>query len=98
MFTPIINQYEERKRKLSGVLSNRKDLKPENQHQIYGAINEIDLFVRTLREYQKNYDSSIRHENRHTKENSDILSSLPSPDEKFIEAPKPSLFAKIFRR
>lgn len=98
MYTPIINLYEERKKKLSGVLSNRKDLNPENQHQIYGAINEIDLFVRTLREYQKSYDSTIRHENRHTKENSAVLSSLPSPNEKFIEAPKSGLFAKLFRK
>ena len=98
MYTPLINLYEERKKKLSGVLSNRKDLKAENQHQIYGAINEIDLFIKTLREYQKGYDSNIRHENKHPAENSDILSSLPSPNERFIEAPKPSIFSRIFRK
>lgn len=98
MYSSIINTYEDRKKKLSSVLSNRRDLKAESQHQIYGAINEIELFVKTLREYQKHYENGIRNENRNNQENPEVLSSLPSPNEKYIEAPRSTLFSKLFRR
>jgi len=103
MYTTIINLYEDRKKKLSSVLSNRKDLKPENQHQIYGAINEIELFVKTLRDYQIKHGSlnpsnSVQPVKSDSLETPNILSTLPSPNEKFIESPRSSLFSKIFRK
>lgn len=99
MYTSIINLYEDRKKKLSSVLSNRKDLKPENQHQIYGAINEIELFVKTLRDYQNKYSSLVNNASNGVQsslEAPNVLSTLPSPNEKFIEHPKSNLFSKIF--
>ncbi|MBN2881192.1 hypothetical protein JXM83_04010 [Candidatus Woesearchaeota archaeon] len=95
MFTKIISLYEERKRKLSSVLTNRKDLKIENQHQIYGAVNEIDLFLKTLREYQ-----SSQLPNTDMKSIAESMQSgLPdSSSEKLQTTPKESLFSKFFRR
>lgn len=47
---------------LYALLDERKnEIKPEVQHQIYGAINEIDIFLKTLDYYkQKDSDKEIR--------------------------------------
>jgi hypothetical protein len=44
-----------RRAELVDMLENRNDsLQLEKQHQIYGAINEIDLFLQTMSFYEKN--------------------------------------------
>lgn len=55
----VINQISEslqkRRRELVDMLENNRDsLDLEKQHQVYGAINELDLFLHTLDYYQKN--------------------------------------------
>lgn len=41
--------FEKRKSELIHLLKYHKtELSPEKQHQIYGAINEIDVFLRTI--------------------------------------------------
>ena len=43
-----------RRSDLVDMLENRNDsLQLEKQHQIYGAINEIDLFLHTMSFYEK---------------------------------------------
>ena len=52
---------ERRRAELYNLLDKRKDeLKPELQHQIYGAMNEIDIFLKTIEYYkQKETDHEI---------------------------------------
>lgn len=48
-YKDIIRALESRKDKMSEILTNQKDSVPiEKQHQIYGAINELNVFLRTL--------------------------------------------------
>jgi hypothetical protein len=56
----VVNQISEalqkRRIELVDMLENNRDsLNLEKQHQVYGAINELDLFLHTLDYYQKNY-------------------------------------------
>ena len=55
--------FEKRKTELHSLLSERKDeIKPEQQHQMYGAMNEIEVFLRTLEYYrQKEIDKEIKN-------------------------------------
>lgn len=57
----ITRIFEKRRTELYNLLVQRKDeLKPELQHQVYGAINEIDIFLKTLEYYkQKETDHEI---------------------------------------
>ncbi len=57
----IIQIFERRRQELYNLLVQRKDeIKPEIQHQIYGAINEIDMFLKTIEYYkQKETDHEI---------------------------------------
>lgn len=48
----ISSTLEKRRAELIEMLQN-KDYPLEKQHQLYGAINEIDLFLKTLNFYQK---------------------------------------------
>ncbi len=55
----VVNQIssalEKRRAELVEVLDNNKDsMELEKQHQMFGAINEIDLFLHTLDYYQNN--------------------------------------------
>ena len=51
----ITANLEQRKTELMEMLENNRDsLKLEKQHQVYGAINEIELFLQTLDYYQNN--------------------------------------------
>ena len=44
-----------RRAELADMLESRESrIELEKQHQIYGAINEIDLFLQTLKYYQEN--------------------------------------------
>ena len=43
----IIDKLEERRAELIAMLE-KNEVKLERQHQIYGAINEIDMFLNTL--------------------------------------------------
>ena len=44
-----------RRAELVDILENRNDnIGLEKQHQIYGAVNEIDLFLQTMSFYEKN--------------------------------------------
>jgi hypothetical protein len=46
---------EKRKSELIDMLENNRDsLELEKQHQIYGAINELELFLHTLSYYEAN--------------------------------------------
>lgn len=101
MFTKIICLYEERKKKLSNVLSNRDDIKLENQHQIYGAINEIDMLLRTLREYQNSYEKSIYDSKEDLQMQNNIGDKIkPNSDaDKIDNLPKDGgLFSRFFRK
>ncbi|MEM3374069.1 MAG: hypothetical protein QXE31_02495 [Candidatus Woesearchaeota archaeon] len=49
----IASALEKRKAELIEMLQNR-DNPLEKQHQLYGAINEIELFLQTLSYYEKN--------------------------------------------
>ena len=55
--------FEKRRAELYSLLSERKDeIKPELQHQMYGAMNEIDIFLRTIEYYrQKEIDNEIKN-------------------------------------
>jgi len=50
----IAQVLEKRRTELVEMLENKAQLELEKQHQIYGAINEIDLFLQTLSYYEKN--------------------------------------------
>lgn len=53
----ITKIFEKRRLELYNLLEQRRDeIKPEIQHQVYGAINEIDIFLKTL-EYYKEKES-----------------------------------------
>jgi hypothetical protein len=63
-YKKLIRMFDERKRKLSSLLSDDGiGLKTDRQNQIRGAIDEIELFLMTLQQYQdrevrKNYDNA----------------------------------------
>jgi hypothetical protein len=51
----ITSALEKRRAELISMLENKSHgLGLERQHQIYGAINEIDLFLQTVDYYEKN--------------------------------------------
>ena len=53
-YNHIIRLYETRKHKLLGLLSDQAvDIRPERALQIQGAVDEIDLFLLTLRQYRE---------------------------------------------
>lgn len=53
VYKNLIRIFDERRRKLTGLVSdNSVQLKPERKQQIQGAIDEIDLFLLTLRQHQ----------------------------------------------
>ncbi len=52
MISDIRKSIEERKTELNSILNKKQDLTPEIKHQIYGAINEIDIFLRILSYYR----------------------------------------------
>ena len=55
----ITSALEKRRAELVDILESRPDsLELEKQHQIYGAINEIDLFLQTLSFYEKSTSDS----------------------------------------
>lgn len=59
VLSEIKKTFEKRKNELYIVLNERKsELKPEIQHQMYGAMNEIDIFLRTLDHYREKEVSS----------------------------------------
>ncbi len=50
----ISNLLEKRRIELIDMLENKEEvLELEKQHQIYGAINEIELFLQTISYYEK---------------------------------------------
>lgn len=50
----ITKIFERRKNEIYSLLKERKDeLKPELQHQMFGAMNEIDIFLNTLEYYRE---------------------------------------------
>ena len=61
VLSEITKIFERRRAELYNLLDKRKDeLKPEIQHQIYGAMNEIDIFLRTIEYYkEKETDQEI---------------------------------------
>ncbi len=59
MINNITKVIQERKNELTSLLKKEDDLTPEIRHQIYGAINEIDIFLRTLNYYR---DLEIKNE------------------------------------
>ncbi len=52
MISDIRRTIEERKNELNSILNKKQDLTPEIKHQIYGAINEINIFLRVLSYYR----------------------------------------------
>jgi acyl-CoA reductase-like NAD-dependent aldehyde dehydrogenase len=63
-YKKLIRMFDERKSKLASLLSDDSiELKEDRQNQIKGAIDEIELFLMTLQQYQdrevrKNFDSA----------------------------------------
>ncbi len=74
----IMEALKNRKDELTEML-NDDSLQLEKQHQIYGAINEIDMFLKTLDYYDKS-----------SQENSFGKITLVKPPK-----PKKDLFSKI---
>jgi hypothetical protein len=62
VLTEITKVFERRKMDLHTLLNERSDeLKPEVQHQMYGAMNEIDIFLKTVKYYrEKEVDTEIK--------------------------------------
>lgn len=58
----ITKIFEKRKMELYTLINERNDeLKPEVQHQMYGAMNEIDIFLRTVEHFRtKEVDDEIK--------------------------------------
>jgi len=53
VYKNVIRIFDERRGKLANLLTDSTvQLKPERQHQIRGAIDEIDLLLLTLRQQQ----------------------------------------------
>lgn len=48
----IIKIYEQRRRDLIGLLEHGKTMDLGKQHQIYGAILEIETFLKTLQHFK----------------------------------------------
>jgi hypothetical protein len=49
MIKDLIKVFDRRKQQLHSVLATRKgEMDPGKQHQIYGAINELNMVIRTL--------------------------------------------------
>lgn len=70
-YKDIIRVFDERREKLASLLADdRLDLKEERAHQIQGAIDEIELFLLTLRQHQ---DQAVQR---------NFLASLELPREK----------------
>lgn len=44
----IRRKYEERRGKLAEMLKDKEKLSLSKQHQIYGAVKEIDQFIKTI--------------------------------------------------
>lgn len=59
----ITKIFERRRSELHSLLSDRKDeIGPELQHQMYGAMNEIDIFLKTMEYYrEKEIDHEIQN-------------------------------------
>jgi hypothetical protein len=56
----ITDVLEKRRIELVTMLeSNRDSMELERQHQLYGAINEIDLFLQTVEYWTKNSEGDI---------------------------------------
>jgi len=51
MLRDIQKTYEKRRNDLIDLLENNQELDPAKQHQIYGAIMEIETFLKTLRHH-----------------------------------------------
>lgn len=58
MINDITKVIEQRKNELNSLLKRGDEISPEIKHQIYGALNEIDIFLRTL-----NYHRNVEIEN-----------------------------------
>ena len=53
MISDVTKAIEERKRKLICFLNNQKDdISAEKKHQLYGAINEIDVILKVIKEHK----------------------------------------------
>ena len=63
VLSEITRIFEKRRSELYNLLSERKEeIKPELQHQMYGAMNEIDIFLRTMDYYkEKEIDNEIKN-------------------------------------
>ena len=63
VLSEITKVFERRKMDLHTLLNERSDeLKPEVQHQMYGAMNEIDIFLKTVKYYRgKEVDTEIKN-------------------------------------
>lgn len=58
--TQISASLEKRRVELVEMLENNRDsMNLEKQHQVFGAINEIDLFLQTIDYWQKNSSEEI---------------------------------------
>lgn len=56
----LIKIYEDRKHNLSTLLDNQKeDMNLYLQHQVYGAIQEIDNFIKILQEQHERQQQEI---------------------------------------
>jgi hypothetical protein len=53
MLTELSKTLDKRRMELVDLLENHSgEIEVEKQHQIYGAINEIDIFMQTLQYYK----------------------------------------------
>ena len=95
MYSQLIGIYEDRKKRLSGILSSRSDLRDDSKNQIQGAINEIEHFVKLLRQYQDLSNSNSISSNGGFDSNMHIPPELATPK---LNLPKGTLFSKIFGR
>lgn len=81
VLTDIYKIFEKRKRNMQGLLNNGHSLAIDKKNEIKGAVNEIDIFLKTLEHFKSQEPSQ-----------DEDFSLLDAPLEE-----KKGLFSKIFK-
>lgn len=75
------------------------ELKPEVQHQMYGAINEIDMFLRTIDHFrQKEVESDLKNIVLYGPETKMLYGTKKSILQKLKEMPRKHLGKLAFKK
>lgn len=52
VLTDLYKIFEKRKRNMQDIINNGHSLALDKKHEIKGAVNEIDIFLRTIEHFQ----------------------------------------------